>query len=484
MPKLEEDIRAKNKAIREKTKSPSAGKSSPTVRSTNKLFQTIQLIKQTASKRLQSEEGKYQLIRTEEDLIEYTDRVIDNGIAGLDTETTGLDPIVNHLVGTCLYTPGQKGCYIPHKHIDTSGKPIPDQISYEVMSEQFKRMVDAGVKFIFHNAKFDIRVVFNWTGVWIKPFWDTALAGNFLNENEPHGLKYLHDKYVLGNPKQDEELNTFNSLFEGITFDYVPIEIGYLYAAKDPKITFELYEFQLPYLTPENEACKRQKLEEAAKLYRDIEVPLIPYLAEMEEEGVYVNEEIAEQLGVEYRDQMRTAATNAIKCIQQFDFSSLPADKRSKLSGPIEIGENDYLESSVNIGSPTQMAIVLYDVLKVKSPDAKSPRGTGEEILETISSRTEDETVKELLKYILEFRKAKKLLGTYIEKMPKIVKEKTGRLHGQFNQVGAKTGRMSSKDPNLQNIPSKGKTKRIRTIFGPGEGYVFVGSDFSYPKVG
>lgn len=477
LPKLDENIREKNKAIRDKTKRQSSTSGPTTVRGANKLHQTIQLIKQKAGERLKQEEGKYLLIQDEKTLIDYVDRVIDRGIAGLDTETTGLDPIHDHLVGSGLYVPGYKGCYIPHKHTDTLGNVLDNQIPYELMQEQFQRMVDKKVKFVLHNAKFDLRVLKNWINVWFEPYWDTALASNFLNENEPHGLKALHDKYVLRG-EQDKELNTFGSLFEGIPFNYVPMELGYLYAAKDPVITYELYEFQLPYLTPGTPECERQQLNEAAKLFRGIEMPLVPYLAEMEEEGVAIDKELGEALSKEYNEKMKESAIKANEVLKKFDYTKLAPAKRSKLAGPIEVGDEE-IPSVLNIGSPTQLAILFYDLLGMVSPDREKPRGTGEEILVSLAAQATDPDVEELMDAILEFRGYKKLLSTYVDKMPAIVKEKTGRLHGQFNQYGAKTGRLSSSDPNLQNIPSHGHAKRVRKMFNAGPGHVLVGSDFS-----
>lgn len=450
IPELQEGVRQRNKNIINKTRGSKTASGPISVRAANKLHQTIQLIKQKAAERLKQEEGKYLLIQDEATLVDYVDKVIEQGIAGLDTETKGLDPIQDELVGTCLYAPGLKGAYIPHKHTDTNGNLVKDQISYEIMSREMQRMVDAGVKFVLHNAKFDLRVIVNWLGVWFDPYWDTQLAANFLNENEPHGLKYLHDKYVLRNTEEDKELNTFNSLFEDVQFNYIPMEIGYLYAAKDPVITYELYQFQLPFLTPDNEACQQQNLEKAAKLFRETEMPLIRYIAEMEQQGVYIDNELASKLSQEYRQKMKDSALKANAILEQFDYTTLSEAKRSKLSGPIEVGDEE-IPAQVNIGSPTQLAIVLYDLLGIQSPDPEKPRGTGEEILEAIAAKTSDQKIKDLVRHILDFRGYKKLLTTYIDKMPREVKEKTGKLHGQFNQYGARTGRFSSSDPNLRN---------------------------------
>lgn len=449
IPALDQSIRERNKAIVQKAKGQgSTAKPTTTVRSSNKLYQTLQIIKQTAAERLKKEEGKYLLIRDEKDLVEYVDKVIEIGIAALDTETTGLDPIDDKLVGTCLYAPGLQGCYIPHRHTDMIGTVLPNQIPYEVMSREMKRMVDSRVKFILHNAKFDLRVIVNNLGVWFSPYWDTNIASNFLNENEPHGLKYLHKKYILRDYTKGEELDTFDSLFEGVSFNYIPIEIGYLYAAKDAVMTYEVYEFQKPYLTPDSEPCKRQNLVKAAELYR-WEVELIRYVAEMEEEGVYIDKEKAKKLSEEYRQKMKDTIAKVNTILETLDYSSLPQSKRDKLSGPIEVGD-ELVDAVLNIGSPTQLAIVLYDVLKLQSPDKDNPRGTSEEILQSLANNSQDVKIKELIQEILAFRGYKKLLTTYIDKLPAVVKEKTGRLHGEFNQYGAKTGRFSSSNPNLR----------------------------------
>ncbi len=476
--KLAADIRERDKAIREKVKGSSGKSSGPTVRSVNSIHQRIQLIKQTAGERLKHEEGRYLLIRDEASLVAYADRIIEIGIASIDVETEGLDPILDPLVGTCLYAPGLQSAYIPHTHTDASRTLLPDQISYELMARELQRMVDAGVKWVLHNAKFDLRNSVNWLGVWFKPYWCTHIGSNFLNENEPHGLKALHDKYVAHADIEDKELNTFNSLFEDLPFNFVPIEIAYLYAAGDPIKTFELYEFQLPYLTPGTEQNQRQGLEEAANLFHETEMPLVYYLAEIEEEGVYIHSEFAKELSNEYRQKMKQAVLETNEVLKMIDFSKLSPDKRSKLNGPIEVGDEE-IPAALNIGSPPQLAILLYDVLGLKSPDREKPRGTGEEILEAMRPKIEDETVKRLFDLILEFRGYKKLLSTYVDKLPAVVKEKTGRLHGSFNQYGAKTGRMSSSDPNLQNIPARGDGKRVRKMFFAGIGYVLVGSDFS-----
>lgn len=491
MPQLETDSKTKQKNKEllaklqqtKKTASAAAPGTATNVRvtSSNKIIQMIEMIKQTAGKVLVND-GSLECIRTEERLVEYVDKCIANGKVAHDTETEGLDPIVDRLVGTCLYTPGEKSVYIPHIHCDPYGKVLPDQISYEVMARELQRMVDAGVRFSYHNAKFDIRVNKNWLGIRIVPYWCTLIGGNMLNENEPHGLKYLWNKYVNKNAIEDVEEVTYKGLFDKISFAYVPIEIGYIYAAKDTKMTDEVQMFQEKYLDPESPLAEKQQLVDTAKLFKETEVPLIPHIADVEDEGIHIDKEYAD--GLARKAKVSLAAT--LKAIDAFlatlNFSSLRPDLRQKLS-PEEFelvhedGRKEKVTTRVNTGSPTQLAILLYDMLGLSSGDREKARGTGEDILTNLANKAKDSGLKEFLENILEYRGIKKLLSTYIEKLPREVKDKTNKLHGSFNQYGAKTGRFSSSDPNLQNIPSKNKD--IRKMFVAEQGWVFVGADFS-----
>ena len=417
----------------------------------NKIETIVQLAKQSLV-----DDGTLELVTEEERFREYMFKCRENGIIFYDTETTGLDPIVDELVGVCIYTPGEKSAYIPMHHTDYSGKELPNQLSNEVVREELEKSLH--IKFVYHNAKFDIRVTINNLGVTLPVGWDTLLASNFLNENEPHGLKALWNKYCN---KSGGEALTFGDLFEGIPFNFIPPSVGYFYAAKDPKMAADLFYFQEKFLDPENEACKRSGLEETARLYRDIELPLISYLVEMEETGICIDMDKAVSLSVEYhlkRDIAYAEVQNYIEKIPKERFEGL-GEKLSKLASP------------VNIASPTQLAIIIYDVLKLKSADKDKPRGTGVEILAEMTSH------EEFFKAILEFRGIEKLLSTYIDKLPKEVKEKTKRLHGQINQSGAKTGRFSSSDPNLQNIPSH--NKEIRKMFVATPGWVLMSGDYS-----
>lgn len=468
LPKLNQATQELNKSIVQKAKAPKKSRTT-TVRASgaktsSALSKKIALLVDTLKSRLE-DKGEYECIRTEERFREFMQklRASKHTFPALDTETTGLDPIVNKIVGLCLYVKGEKPAYIPISHTDMSGNRLAEQIDIEIVREELQKCIEEEVAFVFHNAKFDMRVLKNSLKMeqYVKCHWDTQLAANYLNENEKHQLKPLFDKYVSRNA--EDESDTFSSLFSGIPFNYIPIEYAYIYGAKDGLITHQLFEFQDDYLNPEHEKCKSQDLTEAAKFFRETEIPLTEVICAIEDEGVAIDKEKATELSVKYNAELEEVQKKFNEVAKKFDFSKLSQDLREKLSNPI------------NLNSPTQLAIVIYDYLKLSSVDRRSPRGTGEEVLVKLSEKYPEH--KDFFDVILEFRGINKLLTTYIEKLPAIVKEETGRLHGSFNPYGAKTGRFSSSDPNLQNIPSK--NKEIRKMFVADEGQVFVGGDFS-----
>lgn len=402
------------------------------------------------------------LVTDPKELDRYVSTALGNGIISIDSEGSGIDPIDDFTCGIGLYTPGEAGIYVPFKHTDYMLNTKPGQMEIADVTYQMERIAEASneyLKVIMGNAKYDMRIIRNTLGPFIKPYWDVILAGSFLNENEPHGLKYLWDRYVWRS-EIPQELKTFDKLFDKLGFNWFDWNKVYPYAANDPIMTYQVYEFQKEFLHPEGKHTASQDLVEAGKLFLDIEMPLVVELAEMEDRGIPLDKERAKKLEDDYTARLDKAVAEADAIIKQFDLSKLPMSERSKLSSP------------VNIGSTQQVAIILYDLLGLKQV---SKRGTGESVLEQLIELYPEHA--HFMNKILEYRGLKKLLSTYIIKLPAIVKEKTGRLHGQFNQYGAKTGRFSSKDPNLQNIPARNKD--IRPIFTASEGYYLIGGDFS-----
>ena len=439
-------------------------KSAPIIVKGGGLIEKISSINALVESKLGKYKDDYIVITDIQDLISYIDAAAKTGIIAIDTETTGLDPISDKIVGMSIYTPGKKAAYIPIHHISyITGMEVEGQLCEKEIAIELIRMQDYNVKVIMYNAKFDLRVIKNGLGVKLNCYFDCHLAAMCLNENEPHGLKTLHSKYVLDG-KEDEF--SFGKLFDGITFDYVPIKTGYIYAARDAVDTYELYEWQLPYLTESNPLCTEYGLEHVSKVFWDIEMPCIEVLAEMEDTGVDFDLDYAYELSEKYNKQKDEQLEEFYRILDMYK----PEIEKYKLNNPV-----NKLSDPINIASPTQLAILFYDILGIEAPDPKSPRGTGVEILQKIDNP--------LCKAILDYRATEKLLSTYVDKLPECINEKTGRIHCNFNQYGAKTGRMSSDNPNMQNIPSHNHD--IRQMFKATDGYVMMSSDYSQqePKV-
>lgn len=400
----------------------------------NNITNLIEEIKIKVNKYLGEYANHVKSCRTEEELSSYIDVCIKNGIVALDTETTGLDCLEDLVVGTCLYTPNELAIYIPHKHKSyITGQYLQNQISYEFMREQLQRLIDAGVKFIYHNAKFDMRIVNHCIGISLPYFWDTMIAARLMNNLEKVSLKEQYAKHI----KHSTKTYDFEKLFAGIEYAKTPVDTATLYAATDPLITYELYKYQ------------EQEFEKYPKVYnvfRDIELPVLPIVIKMEDVGVALDFDKASELSVKYHKLQKDAEKEVYAEIDKYKPQIL--SYKSKIP-------NNKLSEPINIGSPIQLGILLYDIIQVGIVDKKKPRGTDEEILTKIKLP--------LCEKILNYREIAKLLNTYIDKLPKVIDKDDKRIHASFNQLGAATGRFSSTDPNLQNIPSK--NMEIRTMF-------------------
>ena len=405
------------------------------------------------------------IIRTEEDLKNYVDLVIKDGIVAIDTETDGLDTFNGTLAGICLYSPSNKAAYIPVHHVSyITGQEVNNQLKEGIIKDYFEKIVDAKVKIIMHNASFDLKVFANLVGIRLPCYWDTMIASNVLNENEPHGLKALHDKYC----GDGTGVYSITNLFEGIVFTHVPIKLGYLYAARDAKMTYELYKYQTQFLC-ENPPEGHEDLKSCYDVLMNIEMPLVPVILDAELRGVKLDLGTANKLKEEYNAKLKVCKKNFDEIVEpikdlvlQFIRSNTTINSKPKLEWPI------------NFDSPLQISELLFNVLKV---DDKNGKSTGVKELNAIMESTKNETVRNLVKTLLEYRKVQKLLTTYIEKLPNEVNPKTGKIHCNFNQYGTVTGRMSSSSPNLQNIPSR--NKEIRKMFVADEGYCLIGGDYS-----
>lgn len=437
----------------------------PIIKGGGSLLEKINSITYEVDSKLGEYKDKYSCVRDVEELHTYITMCINNNVCAIDTETTGLNPMIDTIVGFSLYTPNMKAIYVPINHIDyVSNEKIANQLTIANCREELQRLVDSNVRMIMFNAKFDIRVIRHQIGVYLTPFWDGYIAQRLLNENEPeNGLKALHKKYVL---KNEKDAFSFSDLFSNITFDLIPLRAGYIYAARDAEVTYELYKYQEPFLDNNNQKCIDKDLVDVAYVFREIEMPLITVVADMEDYGIKVDVEYMNMLSEKY---------NKLLLEKEAAFYALCDKYSDKIENYRISHPNNKLGTLINIASSTQIAILLYDILGEKPIPKQPVRGTGEEVLKAMDN--------EFCKCILEYREVAKLISTYIDKMEKVINPNDGKVHCVFNQYGADTGRFSSQDPNMQNIPSHNKD--IRKMFVADDGYVLMSSDYSQqePKV-
>lgn len=387
------------------------------------------------------------VIDTEEVLHEYISACIENNVISIDTETTGLDPMLDEIAGICIYTPGQKTAYIPVNHISyITFLKVPEQIPLDIIRQEFQRIADNKTQIIMFNGPFDVRFMEHQVGVRLHCYWDCMPASKLLNENElagEGGLKALHKKYCL-NGKGDAF--KFDDLFKGIPFTQIPIRVGYLYAAHDAKITYELYQFQKPYLIADDPVCIEKGLQDVAWVFHNIEMPMVDVVIDMEDRGIAFDLDYNTSLSKKY---------NILMDERKQHFYELCDMYRDK----IEAYENTVVESKldnpINIASPAQIAILLYDILKIEPPDKRNPRATGVEALSKMDNP--------IAKAVLEYREMAKLITTYIDKMPDCVNPNDGRVHCKFHQYGAATGRMSCISEGTK-ISSPGGDKNIEDM--------------------
>ena len=398
------------------------------------------------------------VIRTREDLTKYIDAAIVNGEIAIDTETNNsLVPLTCKLMGPCIYTPGQKNAYIPINHVDPDTRELlPNQLTEEDIKEEFLRLADT--KIIMHNGKFDFEVILCTCDIELEIYWDTMIASRLLDENERANLK---QQYIS---KIDPSIEKYSieQLFEGVEYAVVDPELFALYAATDAFMTYKLYLWQ-------KEQFSMPGMERLFKLFTDVEMPIIRVCADMELTGIEIDKEYGERLSVKYHKKLdivdkkieeEVAKYKDVIAKWRITPEANHKDKKVNKKGEEtwSKSKNEQLQDPPSMTSPTQLAIFFYDVLDVGVIDKKTPRGTGEEILQKIGLPICD--------LILEKRGLEKIIGTYVDKLPQCVIPETNRLHAHFNQIGADTGRFSSSDPNLQNIPSH--LKEIRMLFRGG----------------
>lgn len=410
-----------------------------------------------------------EVIRDRDELHRYISKCIENGVLALDTETNNsLDPLTCLIMGACLYTPNEKQAYVPIHHVNrVTNERLPNQLTENDLKEEFSRVVEAKVKVIYHNASFDIRVIRHTCGIDVPHYWDTMIASQILNENEAASLK---EQYMLHVDK-DHGKYDIEHLFEKESYAIFDPELFALYSATDALMTYQLYSYQL-------HEFEKKENERIYNLLMNVEFPCLRVVMEMEDCGIEVDLDYASRLGVKYH-----------KILDDYDKPIM--DEMSKLRPLIEnwrktkdaqtlIGnktKSEQLEDPINLESPTQLAILIYDVLKIPPINRKKPRSTDKN---TIPQILEERDVP-ILRILLERKTFKTLVNNFIDKIPDYVNKKDGRVHCSFNQVGAATGRFSCSNPNLQQIPSK--NHEIRMMFKASTNYHQVEEDDDCFKV-
>lgn len=418
-----------------------------------KRIETIKSNIEEATKNVKFLMSKYlncfQIINDEASLISYMDACLARGGIAIDTETTGLDVYSDKLVGVCIYTSGQQEAYIPVNHVNyITRKRLDNQLDPAFVAEQLNRLKD--IKVIMHNANFDIRVLRQF-GVYLDCHWDTMIAANVLDENEEHGLKELYNKYILKDQKDDFNFGKLFS-FKGTTFADIPIEVAAVYAAHDARMTYELYKFQV------NQFKTNNYLLGAWGLFRDIEMPCVKAICDMEDTGFMFNKEYHKYLEDKYHKLLAEEEQKLIDELRKYEDdikkwrltpdANKKEQKKDKEGNPKfdKKGNPEYTKSKseqlpdgditeIKLSSPTQLAIILYDVMKLKHNSKKDgPRSTSEQALISINN--------DFTNMILAYRSFSKMVSAFIDSLPEQVKE-DGKIHCTLKQYGAKTGRMS-----------------------------------------
>jgi DNA polymerase I len=349
-----------------------------------------------------------------------------------DTETTGLDALTAELVGIAFSYEKGKGFYVPFPE---------NQDEALILIEKLKPFFEyENIEKIGQNLKYDLKILANY-GVSVKgKLFDTMIAHYLINPDMRHNMDILSETYLKYSPKSIEELIGKKGKNQKSMKD-VPLEEVKEYAVEDADITFQLKEHFQPIL--EKVGTK--------KLFDEIEIPLVEVLAAMEREGI--------RLDVDFLNTMSKEMQVEIDAFQAKIF---------EIAG-----------ETFNLASPKQLGDILFDKLKIGGPKQKKTKtgqyATGEEILSYLAKDNE------IVRHILEWRQLVKLQNTYVDALPNQVNEKTGRVHTDYMQTVAATGRLSSNNPNLQNIPIRTERGRqIRKAFiARDENYTLLAADYS-----
>ncbi|WP_316737974.1 DNA polymerase I [Pedobacter aquatilis] len=386
---------------------------------------------QLPAKNIENTEHNYQLVDTAEKRAELIKMLLQQKRISFDTETTGTDANMAELVGLSFSTKPGEGYYIPLSANVEEVQPILDEFKIVLENEAIEK--------IGQNTKYDI-LVLKWYGVEVKgKLFDTMLAHYLIDPDTRHGMDVLSENYLGYSPISITKLIGPKGKGQGNMRD-VPVEQVVDYASEDADITLQLAHVFEPKLTELN----------AAKLAEEVESPLVYVLADIEKEGVRINIETLKNYSKELETQI------------------------------IKFEQNVYEKAGVkfNLASPKQLGEVLFDKLQLDPKAKKTKTGqyqTGEDVLLALASKSD------IVQDILDFRQLQKLKSTYVDALPLMVNPKTGRVHTSYNQAVAATGRLSSNNPNLQNIPIRTERGReVRKAFiARDENHILLSADYS-----
>lgn len=348
-----------------------------------------------------------------------------------DTETTGLNPLIAELVGIAFSWEAGKGFYIPFPE---------DRKEAQELIEQLRPFFEAKhITKIGQNLKYDIKVLAKYNIEVKGILFDTMLAHYLINPDMRHNMDVLAETYLNYTPVSITELIGKKGKNQ-LSFRQVPIDKQTEYAVEDADITFQLKEHFAPELTEAK----------TVSLFNDIEIPLLRVLADMEIEGINLDKDFLQSLSKELN--------NDIKTLEQKIYT--------------EAGEE------FNIASPKQLGVILFEKMKLVDKPKKTKTGQYSTAEDVLSYLAKDHKI---IQNILDFRGLTKLKSTYVDALPTQVDENTGRVHTDYMQTVAATGRLSSNNPNLQNIPIRTERGRqVRKAFVPrNEEYTLLAADYS-----